>query len=136
MKEAAIMTAKLSVRVLIAALLLFSMTLLYSCGSDGDDNTPDPNAKRPSISGLSTNSADIGDPVDIYGLNFGDTQSSASVQLNGVDFLVNDWSDSHINVTVNAGMLSGIVVVTSGGLPSQSGTEAQLFIPAAPPRVR
>ncbi|MBN2082051.1 IPT/TIG domain-containing protein [bacterium] len=127
------MTAKLSVRVLLATLLLFSMAMLYSCGSDGDDNTPDPNAKRPSISGLSTNSADIGNPVDIYGLNFGDTQSSASVQLNGVDFLVNNWSDNHINVTVNAGMVSGIVVVTVKGLPSQSGTEAQLFIPAAPP---
>lgn len=126
------MTAKFSVRVTGAALLLIVLSLLFSCNSGGDETRPDLNGKRPSITDLSTHSANIGDTLDVFGLNFGLTQSGGSVQLNGVDFIVNDWADNEINITVSAGMVSGIVVVTAGGLPSQSGPEAQLFIPAAP----
>jgi hypothetical protein len=126
------MTAKFSLRVLSAMAMLFVLAALFGCQSGSSETTPDPNAKRPSITDLSTHSANIGDTLDVMGLNFGLSQSGGSVQLNGVDFLVNDWTDTKINITVAATMVSGIVVVTSNGLPSQSGPEAQLFIPAAP----
>ncbi|GEM_PF-1589509 len=127
------MTAKSRVSVLLAVLLLFGLAALWSCGnSGGDDNTPDPGAVRPAITGLSRSSANIGDQVEVYGLNFGTNQSGGNVRLNGLDFTVNDWTDTMLDITVVQGMVSGIVVVTVGNLSSQSGPEAQLFIPAEP----
>jgi hypothetical protein len=112
--------------------LLFACLALLGCSGGDDDTTPDPNQVRPSITGLSTNSAGGGDQLVINGIGFGNSQSGSSASLNGTDFTVLDWSDTQITVQVGAGMTSGIVMVTVGGLSSQSGTEAQLFIPSAP----
>lgn len=112
--------------------LLFVCLVLLGCSGGGNTIAPDQNAVRPSITGLSTNSAGSGDQVIITGTGFGNTQSGASASLGGVDFTIVDWSDTQITGTVTGGMSSGIVVVTVNGLSSQSGTEAQLFIPTAP----
>lgn len=112
--------------------LLFVSLVLLGCSGGGNTIAPDENAVRPSITGLSTNSAGSGDQVIITGTGFGNTQSGASASLNGVDFTIVQWTDTQITGTVNGGMTSGIVVVTVNGLSSQSGTEAQLFIPTAP----
>jgi hypothetical protein len=114
------------------AVLLVSLLWVVGCDSGSNTDTPDPNAVRPSISGLSAAAADIGDAVVISGMNFGDVQQGGSARLNGVDFAVTTWSDTQITVTVNAGMSSGIVVVSRDGLDSLSGPEAQLYIPTAP----
>ncbi len=60
--------------------------------------------------------------------------SALLICLNGMPFQVQDatWSDTQITVAVAAGMTSGIVVVEVDGVSSQSGPEAQLFIPNAP----
>ena len=117
---------------LTLGLLLLALFVLASCGGGGEDNTANPDGIRPSITGLSRTSADIGDTLSILGLNFGDSQSGASAKLNGIDFEINNWTDTLIEVTVAAGMTSGIVVVTVDGLDSQSGTIARLFIPISP----
>lgn len=111
--------------------LLCLLFLLGSCGGGSDTNN-DNMGPRPSISALSRNSANVGDEVVISGANFGTSQSGSSVRLNGVDFQINSWSSTSINAVVSSGMSSGIVVVTVGGLNSESGSNAQLFIPTAP----
>lgn len=116
--------------VAIAALLL-SVAGCKSSSSNGDNGPP--GEIRPAITSLSRSAANIGDQVLISGLNFGDTQSGGTARLNGLDFTINSWTDTVIDATVAAGMTSGIVVVTRDGLESQSGPEAQLFIPSAPP---
>ncbi len=111
--------------------LLLLLLLLGSCGG-GDEDTNDNMGPRPSISNLSRSSANIGDEVVISGSNFGNSQSGSSVRLNGIDFQINSWSASSITTVVSSGMSSGIVVVTVGNLNSESGSNAQLFIPNAP----
>ncbi|MEZ5337654.1 MAG: IPT/TIG domain-containing protein [bacterium] len=111
--------------------LLCLLFLLGSCGGGGGTNN-DNLGPRPSISNLSRSSANIGDELVITGSNFGTSQSGSSVRLNGIDFQINSWTSSSINAVVSSGMTSGIVVVTVGGLNSESGSNAQLFIPNAP----
>jgi hypothetical protein len=105
--------------------------VLTSCGgtsTNDDDNL----GNRPSISNLSRSSANIGDEIVISGASFGSTQSGSQASLNGVNFTVTAWSDNSITAVVSAGMSSGIVVVSVGNLSSESGSNAQLFIPTAP----
>ncbi|MCB1218580.1 IPT/TIG domain-containing protein [bacterium] len=111
--------------------MLCLLFLLGSCGGGGGTNN-DNMGPRPSISNLSRSSANIGDEVVISGSNFGTSQSGSSVRLNGIDFQISSWTSTSINAVVSSGMTSGIVVVTVGGLNSESGSNAQLFIPNAP----
>ena len=115
----------------LAALCL---AVLTSCNGDGGTGAViDLNAPHPQISFLDRSSASVGDHLVINGLRFGTSQSGGRVTLTDVDFTVQSWSDTRIEAVVTAGMTSGIVVVTVNGLSSQNGSEAQLFIPSAPP---
>jgi hypothetical protein len=114
-----------------AALLALVAFALASCGGGGG-TTPNPNGVRPTITSISPNSANPGDRLVITGLNFGDTQGASSVTLNGVTFTIVSWSDTEIDVTVPTGVSSGIIAVIVNGLESQSASQAQLFIGAAP----
>ena len=126
------MTSYAFTRYIMPVLLLLLLGAFGCDGGGGDDNTPNPDGERPTITSLSRASANIGDELTINGLNFGDSQAGGSARLNGIDFVVNTWSDTQITTTVAAGMTSGIVVVIKDGLQSLSGAEAQLFIPSAP----
>jgi hypothetical protein len=126
------MTAKLDARHFFIVLLLIALTALAACGGGGDDTEDDPGALSPNITGLSVSVANIGDTVEIYGLNFGLTQGTGRTSCNGTDFTITNWTDTHLTATVPAGMTSGIVSVFQSGKTSTSGPEAQLFIGTMP----
>lgn len=112
---------------------LLAIVILAGCKSGGGTEF-NPMAIPPSITALNKNAADIGEEVVISGLRFGIIQKESKVSLNGMDFEVADgnWGENQVTVSVEQGMTSGIVVVTVDNVSSQSGQEAQLFIPTAP----
>jgi hypothetical protein len=74
----------------------------------------------PKITGLSAKSGAVGDAVQISGRNFGDIQGSSTVAFRGTEGSPTAWSTHSIDVAVPTGATSGPVVVTVGGVPSNS----------------
>jgi IPT/TIG domain/Bacterial Ig-like domain (group 2)/Galactose oxidase, central domain/Kelch motif len=74
----------------------------------------------PAIATLTPASGDVGVTVDISGSNFGDTQGTSTLTLAGTPISVTSWSATDITGTVPAGAASGNVVVTVGGVASNS----------------
>jgi|GEM_PF-2263648 len=74
----------------------------------------------PNISSLSTTSGQVGTPVAINGTNFGAVQGGSTVTFNGTSAPVTSWSMALINVTVPTGAMTGNVLVTVGGVASNS----------------
>lgn len=72
----------------------------------------------PAISGLSPNSGSTGAPVTVTGSNFGATQGTSTVKLNGTTATATSWSTNSINVTVPSGATTGNLVVNVGGVNS------------------
>jgi YD repeat-containing protein len=74
------------------------------------------------FNGITTlNSAAVGSTVSISGAGFGPTQGSSSVTFNGVPVTqINSWSDGVINGVVPVGATSGNLLVTVGGIASNS----------------
>src|SRR6202034_105060 len=72
----------------------------------------------PSISSLSPSSAAVGAPVTITGANFGATQGTSVVTVNGTAATATGWSAASITASVPAGATTGNVVVTASGVAS------------------
>jgi hypothetical protein len=86
----------------------------------------------PLIANLSPPSGPIGTLVTIAGTNFGATQGSNTVTFNGIPGNPQSWSSTQIVVPVPAGATTGPVIVTVGGLTSNS---VLFTVTAAPPPV-
>jgi hypothetical protein len=76
----------------------------------------------PMITGLSTSSGAIGQPVTITGQNFGGTQGTSTATFNGMSASVISWGATSIQAVVPVGATTGNVVVTvnnsaSDGIP-------------------
>jgi RHS repeat-associated protein len=84
----------------------------------------------PGITGISPTFAGIGAQVVISGVNFGSSQGTSTVKLNGVSCTVISWSASSISVVVPVGASSGPFSVTVGG---QSATSAPFTVSPVPP---
>jgi RHS repeat-associated protein len=92
-----------------------SPSTFYTAGSpESGDITP------PNITGISPSSAGVGYSVAISGAAFGSTQGSSTVTFNGTSATPTSWSDTSISVPVPSGAASGYVVVTVGGITSNS----------------
>jgi YD repeat-containing protein len=76
----------------------------------------------PAISGVSPASGAVGSQTTISGSGFGIAQGSSSVTFNGTPATPFNWSDSSIVATIPAGATSGPLVVTAGGISSNSFT--------------
>lgn len=74
----------------------------------------------PLITGLSQTSGPVGASVVISGINFGSAQGSSTVTFNGAVATVTNWSAFSITASVPSGASTGNVVVTVGGLASNS----------------
>jgi len=74
----------------------------------------------PSITSLSVVSAPVGTAVTLSGANFGATQGTSTVTFNGTAATPTSWSTTSIVVPVPTGATTGNVVVTVGGIPSNS----------------
>ena len=70
----------------------------------------------PYISGLSPNSGPVGTSVIIAGTNFGMTQGSSTVTLNGASLSPTNWTDTSIAIVVPLDATTGnIIIVTAYG---------------------
>ena len=76
----------------------------------------------PTITGLSPNSGLVGTNTTITGTGFGATKGTSTVTFNGTTASPTSWSATSIVVPVPAGATSGGVVVTVGGIVSNSST--------------
>ena len=75
----------------------------------------------PSITSLSSTSGAVGAAVTITGVNFGSTQGTSTLTFNGTAATTfTTWSATSIVTTVPAGATTGNVVVTVGGVVSNS----------------
>ncbi|PYU10259.1 MAG: hypothetical protein DMG37_20930, partial [Acidobacteria bacterium] len=72
----------------------------------------------PSISGLTLTQGPIGATFTVQGANFGSTQGSSTVTLNGAAMSAANWTATSFDVTVPPGATSGLVVLTVGGVQS------------------
>jgi hypothetical protein len=72
------------------------------------------------ISRLSRTSGPDRAKVTIFGSGFGQSQGSSGVTFNGRSALVTSWSDSVIEVRVPPEATTGNVMVTVGGIPSNT----------------
>lgn len=76
----------------------------------------------PTITSLTPSSGGPGISVVIAGTNFGATQSSSTVTFNAMLATVTSWSATSITATVPSMATTGPVVVTVGGIASNSET--------------
>ncbi len=74
----------------------------------------------PNIASLSPTSGPVGTSVTITGSNFGVSQGTSTVKFNGTTATPTSWSATNVVVPVPAGATSGNVVVTVGGVASNS----------------
>jgi RHS repeat-associated protein len=79
-----------------------------------------PVAGAPAISSLSPSSGVVGTSVTLTGMNFGANQGSSSVIFSGINATVMSWSDTSITIQVPVNAISGNVIVTVNGTPSNS----------------
>ncbi len=74
----------------------------------------------PNIASLNPTSGPVGTSVTILGSNFGATQGTSTVRFNGTNAAPTNWGTTSITVPVPAGASSGGVVVTVGGVASNT----------------
>ena len=76
----------------------------------------------PGITRLQPSSGPPGTIVTILGTNFGASRGASTVTFNGLAAAPASWGDTWIEVAVPAGVTTGNVVVTVGGIPSNGQT--------------
>jgi len=76
----------------------------------------------PTITSLNPSNGGIGIAVTINGTNFGPAQNASTVTFNGIEVTVTSWSPTAIVVTVPTMATTGPVIVTVGGIASNSET--------------
>ena len=77
-------------------------------------------SQPPTLTSLSPTSGAVGTSVTISGANFGSTQGTSSVRVNGTVATPTSWSASSIVAPVPSGATTGAVVVTVNGVASNS----------------
>ncbi len=92
------------------------LLLLLLCGSGAQ-------AQAPTISSISPTSGPVGSVVILSGTNFGTTQGSNTVSLNGgPNAVVTSWNATSIAVIIPTGASSGTFAVSVGGQNATSAT--------------
>lgn len=98
-----------------STLLLFALSLLALCQT-GWSQSP-----APAISQILPGYERVNFSVQIFGSGFGTQQNGSTITFNGVPAtLIEPWSDTTLTVDVPPGATTGPVVVTVGGVPSNS----------------
>jgi hypothetical protein len=77
-------------------------------------------APGPAITSVSATTGSIGSQVMINGLNFGASQGSSVVLLNGTPVTINSWSTTSIGITIPVGATSGPLVVSVAPIMNDS----------------
>ena len=74
----------------------------------------------PTITGLSPTVGPVNTLISISGANFGSSVGTSTITLNGVAAPIIAWTPTLIGVRVPSGAATGPVVITVGGVPSNS----------------
>jgi RHS repeat-associated protein len=85
----------------------------------------------PAITSVSGTTGSVGSQITISGTNFGSSQSSSLVYLNGTSVTVNSWTDTSITATIPTGATSGPLVVSVA--PTMNDSNPVLFTVTAQP---
>jgi hypothetical protein len=88
-------------------------------------------APAPVITSVSATTGSIGSQVAITGSNFGATQGSSVVLLDGSPVTINSWSATSINITIPTGARSGPLVVSVA--PSMNDSNPVVFTVTSQP---
>ena len=88
-------------------------------------------AKAQTITGMSPSSGPAGVPVTLTGTNFGASQGSSTVSLNGTSALATSWSDTSIVAIVPSGATSGTFSVTVNGQSAYSSAFTVAALPSS-----
>ena len=88
-------------------------------------------AQAPTITGISPSSGAVGTSVTITGTNFGSTQATSAVSLNGVAAVATSWSNSSVVAVVPTGATSGLFSVV---VNSQTANSSSFSVSAIPSR--
>ncbi|HEY2499392.1 MAG TPA: IPT/TIG domain-containing protein [Candidatus Angelobacter sp.] len=86
---------------------------------------------QPKITSLGPASGAVNSLVTITGTTFGQTQGFGSVTFNGLNAVVQSWSDSAISVFVPPNATTGNIVVTTGILLTSNGVNFAVINPLA-----
>lgn len=96
--------------------ILSLAALIFSCGSDDDDNNPTGNgdgSNPPVINSISSSTLKHGDQLIINGNFFGLQQGSSTIDFAGTPATqVSSWNNTRITVIVPTGAVSGKLSVT------------------------
>jgi hypothetical protein len=118
--------------------LLVLMSAAAGCGSSGSSGPVDvPEIPtNPVITSVNPSEAKAGDQIEIAGSGFGGAQGSSSVSINGVHASsILSWNDRAITVVVPDGATTGSVIVTEGGVASNSVSVVVLWAKENPENV-
>ena len=117
------------IKVTFSALLRGCAIVLFAFSAAGcqsqylnpgaNPNSPS-GSPTPAITSISPTSGRVGAPVTIAGISFGSTQGSSAVMFGSAVAPVGSWTLNTITVTVPSGAATGNVVVSVGGLTSNS----------------
>ncbi len=88
-------------------------------------------AQAPSITSLSPTSGPVGTLVTVTGSNFGATQGSSTIALNGTTATVVSWAATSITAIVPSSASSGTFTVTVNGTPANSSSFTVTPLPSA-----
>jgi RHS repeat-associated protein len=86
--------------------------------------------QAPSITGLSPTSGPVGTLVTIAGSNFGATQASSTIALDGTTATVVSWAGTSVAAIVPSGASSGSFTVTVSGTPASSSSFTITALPS------
>jgi len=104
----------------IALILFLTATIILSCSDKGSEPTVPPVIYPPGSPVIDSLSADrgwVGDSINIYGENFGDSRGLSSyVKFDTVYAEIIDWSDTEITSRVPQGAKTGNLTVTADSL--------------------
>ncbi len=75
----------------------------------------------PHLNSINPTSGNVGASVTLSGTNFGATQGTGSVRINGVYSSVTSWANSSIVITIPATALDGSIVITRDDTEATNG---------------
>jgi RHS repeat-associated protein len=104
-------------------ILILTLALLFLSGSTL-------HAQTPTITGMTPTSGAVGMAVTLTGMNFGASQGSSTVSLNGTSTVVTNWSSASITAIVPTGATSGTFSVTVSSQIAQSSSFTVTALPS------
>jgi RHS repeat-associated protein len=95
-----------------------SVSVKVTVGGVGSPTQTYTVSTNPFISNLSANAAPVNTEIIINGVNFGTSEGSSTVTVNGTTAIPSSWSNTAVTIPVPEGATTGSIVVTVNGIAS------------------